>query len=54
MALQHWIAIAAYAGLLALNVVVGVNAWRRARRTGVRERAVDWVDYPLVPERRCE
>jgi hypothetical protein len=54
MALHHWIAIGAFAGLLAFNVVVGVNSWR-AKRAGARDRAAAWVDYPLVPaERRVD
>jgi hypothetical protein len=50
MDLLDWIGLAAFAGVLAVNVVTGLNGWRAARRE--RRRHEDaWVDYPLQPER---
>lgn len=48
MELVDWIAFGVFAGLLALNLAAGWNAWRAARRGA---RADAWADYPLVPER---
>ena len=50
MHLVDWIAVAAFTGLLAVNVIAGWHSWRAAR-PDARDRADAWVDYPLAPER---